>query len=72
MNEVKINWATTEDYAKAKKVLEKQALDLKNEYLYVQVIEAMGKTAFMGDLKNWIKASTITVDVTGITAEETV
>lgn len=67
MNEVKIDWATTEDYAEAKKILEEQKLDVKNEYLYVQVVEAMGKTAFMGDLKNWIKAQGVTVDLSKVT-----
>ena len=71
MNEVKKNWANPEQYAEAKKVLEAQNLDVKNEYLYVQVLTAMGYDTFMGDIKNWIKASNVTVDVSGIISKQT-
>ena len=69
MNEVKMNWAGTEQYKKARAVLVAQNLDVKNVYLMEKVLTAMGYDTFMGNLTPWIKAHDVEIDLSGITKE---
>ena len=63
------NWANPEQYAEAKVILEKQKLDTKNIYLYEKVLKAKGYDTFMGDLKPWIAAQVVEIDLSGIKSE---
>jgi len=63
--EQKIDWANTEDYKKAFKHLEEQNAPTDNEYLYVELLESVGKTVFIQDLKKWLKSLSQTVNLKG-------
>jgi len=66
MNKETKNWANPEQYAAAKVILEKQELDTKNIYLYEKVLKAMKFDTFMGDLKPWIAAQAVEVDLSEV------
>lgn len=59
----KTQWATTEDYEKAFAYLEAKGMDTQNEYLYKTLLESVGKTVYIQDLKKWLKSLTTTLDV---------
>lgn len=56
-------WAGTEQYEFAKKFLEENGNPTNNEYLYQKVLTAKGYTVYFGDLKNWIKAQSVSIDL---------
>jgi len=70
MNEVKRNWAGTEQYSEARAILVEQNLDVKNIYLYEKVLKAMGYDTFMGDIKPWIASQGVEIDLTKVTKKE--
>ena len=56
MNKQKLDWADSTDYETAHKHLADNEFDTENEYLYVHLLESVGKTVFRKDLSEWMKA----------------
>ena len=56
MNKKKLDWADSQDYEAAHKHLDENQMDTENEYLYVHLLESVGKTVYRKDLSEWMKA----------------
>ena len=61
----KMDWATTEDYLAAFKHLEENGAPTDNEYLYVQLLESVGKNVYRKDLKDWLSSLSTTINIKG-------
>lgn len=52
----KLNWATSEEYAKAFEYIEQSGGNVENTYLYKDLLEANGFVVYVKDLKDWLSA----------------
>ena len=63
--EQKLDWARVEDYKAAFKYLDEQSAPTDNEYLYIELLESVGKTVFVKDLRNWMQSLGTVVNLKG-------